>query len=236
MSPARRAAGPGVRGRRGTGRRPLWGVGCGWAFQSADWLVEETADALTTGGDLDAALDRSAACTAAACSPTTCRSSDIASGRPVNAFERRMYRAAARDRVVRRAFEQIGSRRRSPALMFDPRLLAAWFAEPVRVENVRVAGSKVPRLITIRSATSARRRAGRSTGPASPTARSATCNSSIGCTRAPRRRRNHGAVLVTADGVFTESRDIVAWADRRLDPADRLIPEEADAEPTWSGW
>jgi glutathione S-transferase len=36
-------------------------------------------------------------------------------------------------------------------------------------------------------------------------------------------------VLVTADGVFTESRDIVAWADRRLDPADRLIPEDADA-------
>ena len=22
---------------------PLWGVGCGWAFQSADWLVQETA-------------------------------------------------------------------------------------------------------------------------------------------------------------------------------------------------
>ena len=36
-------------------------------------------------------------------------------------------------------------------------------------------------------------------------------------------------VLVTANGVFTESRDIVAWADRRLEPADRLIPEEADA-------
>ena len=24
---------------------PLWGVGCGWAFQSAEWLVDETADA-----------------------------------------------------------------------------------------------------------------------------------------------------------------------------------------------
>ena len=29
---------------------PLWGVGCGWAFQSAEWLVEETADALVGGG------------------------------------------------------------------------------------------------------------------------------------------------------------------------------------------
>ena len=36
-------------------------------------------------------------------------------------------------------------------------------------------------------------------------------------------------VLVTADGVFTESRDIVAWADHRLDSADRLIPEDAGA-------
>jgi glutathione S-transferase len=40
---------------------------------------------------------------------------------------------------------------------------------------------------------------------------------------------NTAPVLVAADGVFTESRDIVAWADRRLDPADRLLPEEADA-------
>jgi flavin-dependent dehydrogenase len=103
---------------------PLWGVGCGWAFQSADWLVEETADALTTGGDLDAALDRYRRVHRRRLLPHYLPISDIASGRPVNAFERRMYRAAARDPVVRRAFEQIGSRRRSPALMFDPRLLA----------------------------------------------------------------------------------------------------------------
>jgi hypothetical protein len=49
---------------------------------------------------------------------------DVASGRPVNPLERRLYRAAARDRVVRRAFEQIGSRRRSPARILDPRVLA----------------------------------------------------------------------------------------------------------------
>jgi 2-polyprenyl-6-methoxyphenol hydroxylase-like FAD-dependent oxidoreductase len=28
---------------------PLWGVGCGWAFQSAEWLVEDTALALADG-------------------------------------------------------------------------------------------------------------------------------------------------------------------------------------------
>ncbi|MEU9007566.1 NAD(P)/FAD-dependent oxidoreductase, partial [Streptomyces sp. NPDC048551] len=32
---------------------PLWGVGCGWALQSARWLAEAVAPALTGGGDLD---------------------------------------------------------------------------------------------------------------------------------------------------------------------------------------
>jgi menaquinone-9 beta-reductase len=103
---------------------PLWGVGCGWAFQSADWLVEETADALTSGGDLDAALDRYRRVHRRRLLPHYLQISDIASGRPVNPLERRLYCAAARDRVVRRAFEQIGSRRRSPARILDPRVLA----------------------------------------------------------------------------------------------------------------
>jgi hypothetical protein len=47
----------------------------------------------------------------------------MASGRPINPIERRLYSAAARDRVVRRAFEQVGSRRRSPARLLDPRVL-----------------------------------------------------------------------------------------------------------------
>jgi hypothetical protein len=48
---------------------------------------------------------------------------DIASGRPINPIERRLYSAAARDPVVRHAFEEVGSRSRSPARMLDPRVL-----------------------------------------------------------------------------------------------------------------
>jgi 2-polyprenyl-6-methoxyphenol hydroxylase-like FAD-dependent oxidoreductase len=103
---------------------PLWGVGCGWAFQSAHWLVGETADALDGGRELDAALERYRRMHRRRLLPHHLMISDIASGRPINAIERRVYRAAARDRVVRRAFEQIGSRRRSPARMLDPRLIA----------------------------------------------------------------------------------------------------------------
>ena len=39
-------------------------------------------------------------------------------------IERRLFRAAARDAVVRSAFEQVGSRVRSPTSMLAPRMLA----------------------------------------------------------------------------------------------------------------
>ena len=103
---------------------PMWGVGCGWAFQSADWLVEETAPVLVGRGDLDAALARYRRVHRRRLLPHYMLITDIASGRPINPIENQLYRAAARDPVVRRAFEQVGSRRRSPARMLDPRVLA----------------------------------------------------------------------------------------------------------------
>ena len=37
---------------------PFWGIGCGWAFQSAEWLVDATAAAVVDdGADLDRALE-----------------------------------------------------------------------------------------------------------------------------------------------------------------------------------
>jgi menaquinone-9 beta-reductase len=102
---------------------PLWGIGCGWAFQSAEWLVQETAAALDAPSELDAALDRYRRVHRRRLLPHYLTITDMASGRLLNAGERRLYRAAARDRVVRRAFEQVGSRRRSPARVLDPRVL-----------------------------------------------------------------------------------------------------------------
>jgi len=103
---------------------PLWGVGCGWAFQSADWLVEETADALRGDVDLDAALERYRRIHRRRLLPHYLLITDLASGRPITPIERRLFRAASRDRVVRRAFEEVGTRRRSPARLLDPRVLA----------------------------------------------------------------------------------------------------------------
>jgi menaquinone-9 beta-reductase len=109
---------------------PVWGIGCGWAFQSADWLVQETGAALQNGGDLDAALARYRRVHRRRLLPHHLMISDIASGRRINPFERRLYRVAGRDRVVRQMFTEIGTRRRSPSGVFAPRVLAR-IARPV---------------------------------------------------------------------------------------------------------
>jgi menaquinone-9 beta-reductase len=112
---------------------PLWGVGCGWAFQSAEWLAEEVGPALGSGGDVDAGLERYRKRHRRKLGLHHFMIADLASGRPANPFERKMYFAAAHDPVVYAAFEGIGSRRRSPLTIFDPRVLAriAW-AEKTR--------------------------------------------------------------------------------------------------------
>ena len=88
---------------------PLWGVGCGWALQSAQWLVELTAAAVQGAEDLDKAL-------AAYRRKRSCLKghqfliSDYASGRPVNHIESLMFSAAARDREMARLFHIFGGR------------------------------------------------------------------------------------------------------------------------------
>jgi flavin-dependent dehydrogenase len=103
---------------------PLWGVGCGWAFQSAEWLVDETADALLEGGDVDRALEDYRRVHRGRLGPHHFMIADLSSGRPANPLERRLYRAAVDDDEVFHAFEAIGSRRRSPATLFAPRTVA----------------------------------------------------------------------------------------------------------------
>lgn len=123
----RPAARPGVAfaGDAALAGDPLWGIGCGWAFQSAEWLVDQTADALD-GGDaaLDAGLERYRKLHRKRLLPHYLMITDIASGRPINPIERWLYRAAARDSVVREAFERIGSRERPPSGMLKPSLIA----------------------------------------------------------------------------------------------------------------
>jgi flavin-dependent dehydrogenase len=129
---SRPAARPGIAfvGDAAMASDPLWGVGCGWAFQTAEWLVDETAGALAGGDDLDAGLERYRRVHRKRLGPHHFLIADIASGRPANPLERRMYRAAVNDDEVFHTFEGIGSRRRSPATLFAPRTLARLVRTP----------------------------------------------------------------------------------------------------------
>jgi 2-polyprenyl-6-methoxyphenol hydroxylase-like FAD-dependent oxidoreductase len=103
---------------------PLWGVGVSWAFQSGAWLVDHTAAALLGGGraELDAALDRYARAFRRRLGLHHWVIAGYSTGRMMSPVERAMARAGARNADVGRAFEEVGSRRRSPLRMLDPRL------------------------------------------------------------------------------------------------------------------
>lgn len=91
---------------------PLWGVGCGWAFQSAEWLADETTYALTNGGieDLDRALARYREKHRKKLSGHHRIISDFSAAGPYNPIERLMFSAAARDERAARHFHAFGSR------------------------------------------------------------------------------------------------------------------------------
>jgi 2-polyprenyl-6-methoxyphenol hydroxylase-like FAD-dependent oxidoreductase len=88
---------------------PLWGVGCGWAFQSATWLVDATSAAVRGSGDLGHALAGYRK-RRAQLKGHQFLISDYASGRPFNHIEKLMFAAAARDDGMAELFHVFGSR------------------------------------------------------------------------------------------------------------------------------
>jgi flavin-dependent dehydrogenase len=122
----RPAARPGVAfvGDAALATDPVFGVGCGWAFQSAEWLVDHTHRALLDRGDVDGALDRYRRAFRRRLGLDHWLISDFSSGRKLRALERLAFSAAAVDPVVAEAVEEVATRRRSPLRMLDPRLTA----------------------------------------------------------------------------------------------------------------
>ena len=122
----RPAARPGVAfvGDAALASDPVFGVGCGWAFQSAEWLVDHTRAALLERGDLDAALGRYRRAFRRRLGLDHWLIADFSSGRRLLAVERMTFRAATVDPVVAKAIEEVITRRRSPLRMLDPRFTA----------------------------------------------------------------------------------------------------------------
>ncbi len=103
---------------------PFFGIGCGWAFQSAEWLVDETAGAvLADSAGLDRGLQRYRRSHLRRLVSHHLQICDFSSGRPLNPLERFFYRAATRDPELYKALESVTAREASPLRMFSPRNL-----------------------------------------------------------------------------------------------------------------
>jgi len=97
---------------------PLWGVGCGFAFQTAEWLADAVAPALVRGEDLNPALERYRRRYRRGLRGHALMMVDFATGRRLNPGERMLFAASARDEELAVRFDAFGSRRIGPARMF----------------------------------------------------------------------------------------------------------------------
>ncbi|MGW4898695.1 NAD(P)/FAD-dependent oxidoreductase [Kitasatospora sp. NPDC004240] len=103
---------------------PLWGVGCGWALQSAQWLAHTTAPAVTGHGDLDASLAAYARHHRRRLRGYQYLAADFATARPFNPVERLMFSAAARDASLARHMHLFASRLIGPGRFLSPAAVA----------------------------------------------------------------------------------------------------------------
>jgi menaquinone-9 beta-reductase len=101
---------------------PLFGVGCGWAFQSAEWLSEAVVPALSGDESLETGLDRYRRRHAKQLKGHAFFIHDYANGRKLNPAERLMFSAAARDAKAATLFDSLGTRQIRPQ-QFMPRML-----------------------------------------------------------------------------------------------------------------
>ncbi|MBS1885155.1 MAG: NAD(P)/FAD-dependent oxidoreductase, partial [Actinobacteria bacterium] len=96
---------------------PLFGVGCGWAFQSAEWLADAVAPALRGEAGLEAGLRRYRRRHTRHLRGHARMIHDYATGRKMGAPERLLFSAAARDARVAGIFDAFGARQIGPARM-----------------------------------------------------------------------------------------------------------------------
>jgi 2-polyprenyl-6-methoxyphenol hydroxylase-like FAD-dependent oxidoreductase len=106
---------------------PLFGVGCGWAFQSAEWLGDSVAPALRGEEPLQAGLSRYRRRHRRGLRGHATLINEYASGRKMHPGERLIFSAAARDKRVAETFDAFGTRCIGPSRAFAsmlPRAIA----------------------------------------------------------------------------------------------------------------
>jgi flavin-dependent dehydrogenase len=94
---------------------PLFGVGCGWAFQSGEWLADSAGPALRGEEDLERGLKRYRKEHRRQLRGHAFLIHDQADGRRFNPGERMLFAAAARDPKVAAIVDEMATRRSRPA-------------------------------------------------------------------------------------------------------------------------
>jgi 2-polyprenyl-6-methoxyphenol hydroxylase-like FAD-dependent oxidoreductase len=93
---------------------PLFGVGCGWAFQSSEWLAQSVLPALLGSESLEQGLERYRRRHRRELGGHAFFIHDYATGRKLNPAERLMFAAAARDPKTAAVFDTFGTRQIRP--------------------------------------------------------------------------------------------------------------------------
>lgn len=107
---------------------PLFGVGCGWALQSGEWLADAVAPALRGEEALDRGLARYRRRHSRELRGHAFMIHDYATGRRLSPTEKMLMAAATRDPRVATAFDEVGTRRTRPVgqlVRILPRVVAA---------------------------------------------------------------------------------------------------------------
>ena len=104
---------------------PLWGTGCGWAIQTAEWLCDAVTIALQDGtvGDIDSGGRRYQRQHKRRLLPHQFLNMESARKLALNPLERLLFAGATRDAKVAEQVVAVGSRNRSPLAFVSPSLL-----------------------------------------------------------------------------------------------------------------
>jgi 2-polyprenyl-6-methoxyphenol hydroxylase-like FAD-dependent oxidoreductase len=119
---------------------PLWGVGCGWALQSAEWLADSVSPALARSEPLSTGLKRYRRRHARALRGHAMMIYDFAGGRKFSAPERLLFSAATYDEGLAVVMEAFGSRNIGPGRMMLSGMPRALLAR-ARRSRLRLSGS-----------------------------------------------------------------------------------------------
>jgi menaquinone-9 beta-reductase len=130
LNRARRQTAPGLAlvGDAALAIDPIFGVGCGWALQSGEWLADAVTPALAGAEPLGRGLERYRRQHTRELRGHAFMIHDYSTGRKLSPFEKALFAAAVRDPKVATAFDRVGTRQTKPVgelVRILPRVIAA---------------------------------------------------------------------------------------------------------------